>query len=358
MSIDKTTLENALLNVKSDNAEVRKKEMELWKHKVDTNYTDLQERQKQMSILKTIDLDGMSANKVQEAKTETRKYLEHAKNAKVYINNDFKGKIPYFGHNVILVGGRSGTGKSTISANLAYLELLQGGYPLILTNEEVTGDIYNRITCLFKGWTYTEHDSFTKDQLDTFDDMMDKLSSRMTVIDNNYTKEYGQTTTLEGIQSILESLATCNRKYTTIIIDYYTNVNVSLNNPGMENWKVQEKLANYLDQFKSRYLAPIVVLAQLKEGKDLPFKEALEGRKSIYNIATCAIELKAEREELRTAWTIHKSRFTQAIGQTIYTGFDRGKYVPYTSEFKNQIELKKQREEQQSLLKNMFNKKV
>ena len=144
--------------------------------------------------------------------------------------------------------------------------------------------------------------------------------------------------------------------YSVIIMDYYQNVTSSMEMPELGQYEVQEKLAFFLDTFMLRCSAPILVLAQLKEGKDLSFKEAMEGRKVLYNKASCVMELRKESEHSRTAWKIHKSRFNEANGATIHTGFERGRFVRYTPEFRNKAELSRQRIAQSKLFKNIFNK--
>ena len=330
--------------------EIRKKKYEVDKQRINSSYDDMLKRQQEMEANDSIDLNGMSQEHIDKIKRETREYLEHAKNSKCFINNDFQGKVPFFGKNLLFVGAKTGHGKTTIGKNIAYHTLIQGGRVLYITNEENTGDVYNGITCLIKGWSYTEHESFTDEQMKEFDKMMDILPQRMMVIDDNYSKGYGQTTTLEGIKATLMTLHETKVHYDVIIIDYYQNVSRSNERPHLNNWQVQEEFAKFLDTFKNTYLAPIVLLSQLKEGKDLEFKESIEGRKIILNIATCAMRVTAEREYLRTAFEIHKSRFTSAIGKTIHVGFDRGKYVDYTPEFRNNAELIKQKREQNGLL--------
>jgi hypothetical protein len=353
-----TNINEALAKLNDESKEIRQKADELWKDNINQQYDGLKERKQISDMAQNMNVDGMSVQKIEEAQADSKHYLENAKNCKVFINNDFKGKVSNFGKNIILIGAKSGQGKSTTTANLAYHDLIQGGRPLVITNEEAVSDVYNRVTCLIRGWNYVEHEFITAEQAQIFNDMMPKLAQRMTVIDDNYCMKYGSTTTLEGITTIFDKLLTSTTKYTSIILDYYQNIDSSLNNPSMENYKVQENFVQYIDQFKNKYMAPVIVLSQQKEGKDLPFKEAIEGRKIIYNKATCVVELVAERDLWRSGWKIHKSRFSKAIGQTIYTGFEKGKYTPYTAEFRNKVELRKTQEEQNKLLKGIFVEKA
>jgi hypothetical protein len=53
----------------------------------------------------------------------------------------------------------------------------------------------------------------------------------------------------------------------------------------------------------------------------------LKGRKSIMDASTCAIEMIIRRKELQTLWVVHKSRFTEMAGETITTGYYKGRFV-------------------------------
>ena len=336
--------------------EVRRKKQELYEDKIATQYDDLTRRKLENNINENVSLLDMSPEKVAEIAEEGDEYLMLARDAKPFINNDFVGMVPYFARNVILAGAPSGNGKSTICANLAYHALLLGQRVLVISNEEASSDVYNRITCLIKGWAYTEHSEFTEEQRATFKAMVPKLAKRITVVDDNFQKVPGQTTTIEGVEAIFESLIRDNAKYDVIVFDYYQNVTSSSKFPSWVEWKCQEKFAKYLDSFKKRYNAPVIVLAQLSDNLDEPFKQRIEGRKIIYNTATCALEITAEREHLRTAWTIRKSRFAGGVGETIHTGFDRGKYVLYTPEFANIAQQNIERNSQNKLMGSLFGK--
>jgi replicative DNA helicase len=350
-------LGNILNETETKNSELRQKERELWQESVELKYENLKKKKEEEEHVKSINLDLSTREEhIKKAQQDSKEYLEQAKHAIPFINDDFKKAVPFFGQNLILLAAKTGDGKSTTAANIAYNCILQCKKVLIITNEEKVPDVYNRITCLIKGWAYVNHDQFTEEQKNAFHDYMPILSNKVMVIDDNYRGKSGQTTTIEGVTALLDSLITNETDYDAIVLDYYQNVSRSIKHPYIKNWEIQEQLAGYLDQFKNKYLAPIVILAQLKteSEKKITFKEALEGRKIILEKASCAIKMIADRENFRTEWQIMKSRFNTAVGSSIFTGFDKGKYVRYTTEFRNQAELKKQARESGALLSKTF----
>ena len=92
---------------------------------------------------------------------------------------------------------------------------------------------------------------------------------------------------------------------------------------------------------KLRYPGPIVVMSQMKrlvnDEDTTPFNVRMKGSKLICDKATFICELIPERELLRSKWLVWKSRFTESVGQAVYTGYDRGKFVPYSDEFKKSM---------------------
>lgn len=316
----------------------RQKKEQIQKHNIDQQFDEIKRKTEETQRLKDIDIGFNTPERISKLQKESSEYLDQAKNCKVFINDDFSGLVPYFSKNLILIAASTGDGKSTTCANLAFHGATQNQKVLIITNEESPVDVYNRITCLIKGWAYSRHEKFTEEQKDTFDKFIPILSQRIKVIDDGFDGSIGQTTTIEGMEAIFENLLKkqSNFKYDLIIIDYYQNVDRSTKAPAMDEFKVQGLFAKLLNKFKLAYNAPIVVLAQRKVNKDLSFKESIEGRKTIVNAATCAINLIAERDRFRTAWTFVKSRFNEAVGKTIYTGYKRGMYVKYDDKFRDE----------------------
>lgn len=357
---NKPSIEDAIINADKENGDLYKKELEIKKARIDRQFEDLQERKRQQELASQINATTINLDRLKKIAQSNREYLLMARQSQVFLRNDtFKAQIPYFPRNIILVAASTGSGKSTTAANLAYGALCQGQRVLVITNEENPSDVYNRVTALSKGWAYNDHTNFTDEQLDTFDKMIEILGQRMVVIHDGFIEgEMNLTTSVEGIEHVLMSLVRNKdqKQFDVIIIDYYQNINKSLKHPELEGWKAQERFVQFLDSFKNIYNAPIIVLAQKRMGaEDADFKESIEGRKTILNVATCAIEVKADRENLRTSWTVHKSRFNDAVGKTFYTGYKKGMYVPYDKEFQMQMEeFKQKRQVTNTIEKKLF----
>lgn len=329
----------------TDAIDIIKKENELHKYRISSQYKLMQEKKHLKKVTSSIDLSLNNTAMIDQIKKENDEYFEALRHSKVFINNDFKTLVQHTPKSVTLVAASTGEGKSTISANLTLHSIIQKQKVMVIVNEEKRNDVYNRITALIKGWSYTNHQEFTVEQQKTFVDFVKVLSQRVMVIDNDHNGVAGQTSTIEGIEAIFKQLLHDYRNggevYNEIIIDYYQNISMSSEHPHLANWQVQERFGDLIDWFKNVYPAPIVILAQkkpTKEDDEIGFKESIEGRKSIINKVTCAIEVRADRENYRTAWHIKKSRFSEGNGKTVYTGYDKGKYVPYDKDFLEKIE--------------------
>jgi hypothetical protein len=343
--------------------EVLKKELVVRERRADNALEKIERGDKDSEIAKTTDYGALTETDILQKQKENTEYMLAARNKMSFINKEFVKAIPFFRKNLILVGGKTGEGKSTTVANIiremvAVINPVTGKKRriLVLTNEEKSEDVYNRVTCLIKGWHYTNHDRFTDLQVETFNKYIAALSKdgMITVVDDSYHGANGTTTTLEGICQVFDNLIANKEYYDAVLIDYYQNIKESRQNPTLNEWEVQAALSRKLDQYKNIYPAPIVLLAQVTppdEKRSVAFKYRIEGRKSILNVSTCAIEMIANREELCTEWLIHKSRFNEMVGESIITGYDKGRYVEHSEEFKAMVERLKASREQTDLNK-------
>ncbi len=349
---------------------VSEMDLTLREHRVTRDLKELEKNTDELERAKNINFGEMTQETVDGLVLANDEYMAAAKNAMVFINSEFSKIVPYFMRNLIVIGGDTGDGKSTCCANVILSTITRRnpatgnpGRCLVLTNEEDPSDYYNRITCLVKGWKYTNHDQFTKEQTDTFRDYIPKWAKggRLTIISDNYDGVSGHTTSAEGIQNIIESLIRDHEDgkqvYDTILIDYYQNVRYSKIDPKLDEYSCQRKLSGFLDLAKLRYPGPIVVFGQMKRLTDdedtTPFNVRFKGSKLICDKATFVCEVIPERQLLRSKWPVWKSRFTEAVGQAIYTGYDRGKFVPYSVDFQKNVaklvEKNLEREKEQEL---------
>jgi hypothetical protein len=345
-------LTEALLDVQSELTDTRQKQKELFVDGVNTRHHQMEQRKEEEAHLNSIDLSVNNTEYYKRVANNSKEHFLAVRESGVFLDDSFGKAVPYFGKNVILCMATTGDGKSTISANLTYQSIKQGQRVLVITNEENVQDVYNRVTCLLRGWAYNDHRGFTDDQIEHFSEMIIKLSKRITVVDDSYGDGTGVTTTLEGMQAVLESTLKPGNEFDTIIIDYYQNIDRSNKMPSLEPWQVQERFGKWLEQFRKRSKAPITLLAQRKGRKkddETDIKNMIEGRKSILNTATCVMEIEAQRDMLRTAFTIKKTRFPDALNKTIHMGFEKGRYVPYTDEFKKEVNNRREIEARREL---------
>lgn len=311
---------------------------------VNHKLNNLLQNEKELEIAKNSDYGALSVEKIKELQIKNDEYMEAAKSAMTFIGSMFGSAVPFFKKNFILIGAATGEGKSTAVANIAFEVMTskdadgKTGKVLVLTNEECAEDFYNRITAIAKGWHYVNHSKFTEEQKKIFSEYIPILASngRLTVIDNTHGGSHGVTTSIEGIEAIFENLLANKIYYDAVIIDYYQNITYSKNNPDASENEVQAKLARLMDKYKNEYPAPIVMMAQVnKPDKDdkTPFQHRIKGRKIIMDPATCVLEMIIDRKNLHTQWTVWKSRFTEAVGNAIDTGYSKGKFVEYDNAF-------------------------
>lgn len=309
----------------------------------------LQQDDKDLAIVKSANFSSLTKEEIEQIQRANDEYIEAAqKQMDFIVGKVFENVVPFFRKNFILIGGKTGEGKSTTVANIVYSLLQQKNKAtgklcrtLVITNEERSEDFYNRITALIKGWHYTNHSKFTDEQKKTFSEFIPKLAKSVVVIDDNKNGSSGTTTSIEGIEAIFENLIATNTHYDAVIIDYYQNITASKVNPFASENEVQARLARMMDKYKNIYPAPIVMMAQVnppdKDGK-IPFQQRIQGRKIIMVPATLVMEMAADRQNLRTQWTVWKSRFTEAVGRQFWTGYKYGKYVEYTTDFAVEVQ--------------------
>ena len=318
--------------------EINIKKIEVDLDKVRKSHADLIEARKANEAHKKFTPDFNVGELAAQIASENDQYFANVKKSPPFILVAFKEIVPLVPKSITLICAYTGNGKTTIAANIALAMIKDKKRVLCLSTEEVRMDVYNRLICLDKGWSYSNHASISAEQIQTFNEETPKLMNQYDVIDNRSFNGLAKpTTSLEGVKCILESLKNKNEKYDAIVIDYYQNISTSVEQKNLKEHEVQYRLVEFLDKFKNEYPAPIIIFAQSRpnyKNEMAPIKDRISGRKTICDVSATILEVMADHEKYETAWKIHKSRFAAVTGKTVKTGWDKGKYVVIDDAFK------------------------
>ena len=258
-----------------------------------------------------------------------------------FINESLTMAIPFTRENLYLICAYTGNGKSTIAANISFPLYKQGKKVLVLSNEESKQDILFRISCLELGYNFNDYKkgimeiSRQSEVAKRFPD----IAQCVKVLDVNY-KE-GLTTKLEGVKNALEAVK--NADYSCVMIDYYQLIQYSVADHTRGRYDVLNDLRIWMGQYIKNSNIPIVIFAQLhsfgkRQNKDLDSR--IKECPSIQEPATVVIEVIPNFVDQTSEFIIHKDRFGMA-GHKIECGFDKGRYINYTDEFKRSVLEKK-----------------
>lgn len=261
------------------------------------------------------------------------------------INDSLTAAIPFTRENLYLFCAYTGSGKSTVAANISYPLWKQGKKVLVISNEETKQDILFRIACLDKGYNFND---YKKGQMPH--DMQREclmlfpgISQYVKVLD--VTWRDGLTTKIEGVKKALESVK--GRDYSCVLIDYYQLIKYSLVDKDRTTYDVLNDFRTWLGQYIKGSEIPVCLFVQLYSQSKRPSKGSdLDTRikecSAIVEPATVIIEIIPNFDDGTTDFIIHKDRFGVA-GTRIVCPFEKGRYL-------KQISLKEQAERNLSKL--------
>jgi len=346
--------------------ETNERKIKLEARKTTIELERLEREQHELNIIKNTDFSKLSPKEIKDLQNEQKDYIAAAQDIMQFINQGFGTIVPFFRNNLILIGAKTGDGKSTAVANIVFSVLRQKskrtgkyGRALVLSNEENVGDVYSRIIAMGKGWPYSSHDKFTTEQAEAFAEGIEILgkNGKLMVVKDNHNGAKGVTTTPEGIRDMFDNLIANKVWYDVVIIDYYQNVKESKDDPKLDIYSCQAKFCEVLDHYKNIYPAPIVLLAQMEptvESNKKPYDLRIQGRKLIVNKATCILEMVKNKETYTTDFIVQKNRFNgDSVNEIIKAGFDKGRYVENSDEFKAKVQVWKDRKAEAELNKEL-----
>jgi replicative DNA helicase len=288
-----------------------------------------------------------------------------------FVNDILTDIVPYNYPNLILLGAKSGEGKTSFTSAAVLALLKDGKRVLIISNEEMSVNYYNRVIALNKGWNINDLKSFTPEQHAELKRMRALMynTGRLRVIDSDFNDMKNATRTVEGVKFIFEQVLQAQNDaggvcpFDAIYLDYYQNCGTSTADPRKRRHEVLEDLSKFLDDMYKKVHAPVTVLSQMKpESKEESgFEFRIKESKSIFVPSTFALELIPDKARRMTKFIVHKHRWSSRAGEAVELGFDRGHYVEYTMDFQQRVaEINEQREhrkQMQKVLKNIDERK-
>ncbi len=246
-----------------------------------------------------------------------------------FVNDSLTATIPFTRENLYLMCAYTGSGKSTVAANISYPLWKQQKKVLVLSNEESEQDVLFRIACLELGLNFNE---YKKGRMSQQEQMLaialfPEISRYVKVLDVSY--KNGLTTKVEGIKNALEAVRASD--YSCVLIDYFQLVKYSVSDKTKKAYDVLNDLRIWLGLYIKSANVPIVLFVQLysqskRQAKGHDIDTRIKDCSAIVEPATVIIEIIPNFEDHTTDFIIHKDRFGEAGGR-IVCPFDKGRYL-------------------------------
>lgn len=270
---------------------------------------------------------------------ETAIDAEQRKNAITFLYEGLSDFIQLAPGSLALICAATGTGKSTLTANIAEALIRQNKRVLIIANEEKKTDVAARISCLQLDVSIHKykHKEGLPDVIRQNIQNNIRNFTNVTIIGTDYKDNSLIVTSPEGMESLLTKAYS---KFDAVIIDYYQNINNSINNPSFAPHEANAMFARSIDKIKNEIGCPIIIMAQIRRGDD-DYKVRFEGSRLIMNKATDIFEVKIEKNQSRSLLVNHKDRWLSRQGDEVFVGYDSGKFVPYTPVFEERVRQRK-----------------
>jgi replicative DNA helicase len=282
------------------------------------------------------------------------KEIEDRKNAVIFLNERISKHFIAAPGSLIVIPSMTNNGKSTLTAHIAEAIVNQNKKVLILSNEEKEEDVRARISCLRTKVSFGDYktNKCTPEDIEKVlndAEFMSKDAKLVVISPKNEADAY-KVTTVKGVMATLEK---AKGKFDAVIIDYYTNVNIS--EVGVQDpWTVNNALASELNVFKDSSPFPIIAMAQCDSLRNEKNKQELDdsdfeaqhpmyrwkGGKSIIIYATDIIELKKDFENSRSYLYAHKVRFGHGDllrGHVLYFDKKMQRFSEWTPQIDAQI---------------------
>lgn len=271
---------------------------------------------------------------IREMLTDIGKYKKMLSERITFINDALSATIPFTRENLYLMCAYTGSGKSTVAANITYPLWKQQKKTLVLSNEESKQDILFRIACLDLGLNFNDYKKGLMQNEDIMRvvSLFPEISEYVKVLDVTY--QDGITTKIEGIKKALEAVKK-EDSYSCVLIDYFQLIKYSIKDSKKTAYENLNDLRVWLGQYIKSSTMPVVLFAQLysvsKKGGAKDIDTRIKDCSAIVEPATVIMEIVPNFESQTSSFIVHKDRFGRA-GTKIECGFEKGRYIMLSDE--------------------------
>lgn len=226
---------------------------------------------------------------------------------------------------LVMIGGVSGRGKSTLAANIlaGFLTTKVGGEALVISNEESLGSIYNRVACVLLQLSFFKfHNGHYQPKVaNQVRQAAQEIIRRVKVCQ----VDGWDMSVMEDVQAMLEYAAESGASIA--LCDYYQTVNSSRKEPDLESFGVHKRFGFWLKDYSRKVPMPIVMFAQLKtDSEQHEIKDRVENDRTIVNHAFQVIEVVPDFDASNSTFKMHKDRFGGQTNKDITMAFREGRF--------------------------------
>ena len=252
----------------------------------------------------------------------------HLRERLALINDSLTKIIPLTRENLYLFCAYTGSGKSTVAANISRPLWKQGKKVLVISNEESEADIKLRIACLEVGADFRDYKNGTmsREQKLACITHLPSIEKFINVKD----VDDPRTARIEGVKNLLEAAKL--EDYSCILIDYFQLIKYSETDLRKTPYEVLMQLKDYLGPYAKSSNAPVVLFVQLHSLSKRPAKGTeLDGRikecSFILEPASVVIEVIPDFKYKTTTFAICKDRFFGRTGKKTVCPFVDGHFM-------------------------------
>lgn len=284
--------------------------------------------------------------------TDISKYKKMLAERITLINDSLSATIPFTRENFYLFCAYTGSGKSTVAANITYPLWKQKKKTLVITNEESQQDVLFRIASLELGLNFNDYKkgNMSNEDIMRVISLFPEITEYVKVLDVNY--QDGLTTKVEGIKKALEAVKK-EDSYSCVLIDYFQLIKYSIKDSKKTAYENLNDLRVWIGQYIKGSTMPVVMFAQLysvsKKGGAKDIDTRIKDCSAIVEPATVIIEVVPNFESQTSSFIIHKDRFGRA-GSKIDCGFEKGRYTSISADEIAQREMRGKLKLQESKL--------